>query len=112
MDNILNISELISTDIRSRANANIIRSAIDGLNGEIVLDFANVTFISRSFTDELCNLMEEHANIAITNESDFVKSMFDAVKQGRKNKRRLNKETSEIKEFEDMKSLELFLGTI
>ena len=32
MDKIFKISELISTDIRSRANANIIRSAIDGIN--------------------------------------------------------------------------------
>ena len=38
MDKIFKISELISTDIRSRANANIIRSAIDGINERIVLD--------------------------------------------------------------------------
>ena len=38
MDKVLHISKLISTDIRSRANANIIRSAIDGLDGKIILD--------------------------------------------------------------------------
>lgn len=112
MDNVLHISKLISTDIRSRANANIIRSAIDGLDGKIILDFSDVTFISRSFADELYNVMEEHANITLSNESDFVKSMLDAVTQSRRSKRLSNKETSEIKEFKDMRSLELFLGTI
>lgn len=39
---ILKIAELISTDIRSRANADIIRSALDGVKGNIILDFAGV----------------------------------------------------------------------
>ena len=112
MDNVIKISELISTDIRSRANANIIRSAIDGLNDGIVLDFTDVTFISRSFADELYNVMKEHSNLTLTHESDFVKSMLNAVKQGRESKRRKINDTSEVKEIKDMKSLELFLSTI
>ena len=112
MDKVFKISELISPDIRSRASANIIRSIIDGLNDRIVLDFANVTFISRSFADELYNVLKEHSNLTLANESDFVKSMLTAVKQGRENKNRLINDTSEVKEIKDMKSLELFLSTI
>lgn len=112
MDKVFYISELISTDIRSRANANIIRSAIDGIESNIVLDFDGVKFISRSFADELYNVMEEHNGITLTNESDFVKSMMDAVTQGRKNKRTSFEESSEIKEIKDMKGLESFLATI
>ena len=81
MEKVFNISELISTDIRSRANANIIRSAIDGIEGDIVLDFKDVKFVSRSFADELYNVMNEHDGITLINESDFVKSMLDAVTQ-------------------------------
>ena len=102
MDKIFKISELISTDIRSRANANIIRSAIDGINERIVLDFDGVCFISRSFTDELYNVLEEHKNISFTNTSDNIKAMLT----------RNFSNSSEIKEFHDFASLSAFLATI
>lgn len=112
MDKKLKISELISTDIRSRANAEIIRAELDGVKGNVILDFAGVTFVSRSFTDELYNVMCEYGNIKLDNTSDFVKSMIDTVTLGRKTKRTFSEEKSEIKEFDDMKSLSLFLATI
>ncbi len=112
MDKTFNIAELISTDIRSRGNANIIRSAIDGIEGNIVLDFANVTFMSRSFTDELYNILDEHKNITLSNMSDFVDTMLKTVMQGRKNKRKFSNNESEIKEFDDMQSLSSFLSSI
>ena len=108
MDKIFKISELISTDIRSRANANIIRSAIDGINERIVLDFDGVCFISRSFTDELYNVLEEHKNISFTNTSDNIKAMLDAVEKGRKSTRNFSN-SSEIKEFHDFASLILVM---
>lgn len=112
MDKVLNISVLVSTDIRSRANANIIRSVIDGVYGKIILDFSGVTFISRSFADELYNILNERDNVSLANESELVKSMLEAVSLSRKNKRVQNNNTSEIKEIDDMKSLESFLATI
>lgn len=112
MDKIFKVAELISTDIRSRANVNIIRSAIDGINEIIILDFTDVAFMSRSFTDELYNLMSEHKNVSLSNMNDFVNSMYNAVVQGRKTKRVFESESSEIKEFDDMKSLSSFLSTI
>lgn len=112
MDKIFKVAELISTDIRSRANVNIIRSAIDGINENIILDFTDVAFMSRSFTDELYNLISEHKNISLSNMNDFINSMYNAVVQGRKTKRVFESESSEIKEFDDMKSLSSFLSTI
>ncbi len=106
------ISKLLSTDIRSRANANIIRSLVDGVKGSVILDFTGVTFISRSFADELYNVIEEHKNIVMKNETNFVKSMMLVIIQSRKSKKRFYRAESEIKEFEDMKSLESFLATI
>lgn len=55
---------------------------------------------------------KEHSNLTLTHESDFVKSMLNAVKQGRESKRRMVNDTSEVKEIKDMKSLELFLSTL
>ena len=49
MGNVLLISELIGTDVRSRSNAGIIQSVVDGMKEGVILDFSEVTFISRSF---------------------------------------------------------------
>lgn len=112
MSTMFKIADLISTDIRSRANAAIIRSAIDGIKENIVLDFSGVTFVSRSFTDELYNVMKENKNVSLVNMSAFVKSMWEAVSKGRNSKRVFKQSESEMKEFDDMNSLAAFLATI
>ena len=68
--------------------------------------------MSRSFTDELYNVMEENKNVSLVNMSNFVKSMLEAVTNGRNSKRVFRQSESEIKEFEDMSSLSSFLATI
>lgn len=110
MKKTLKISEIISTDIRSRANINIINSALDGIKGNVILDFSNVTFVSRSFADELYNLLNENKNLSISNMTDFVSSMYNIVCEGRKSKRVFESQQSEIKEFDDMNSLAVFLS--
>lgn len=112
MNTTLKIADLISPDIRSRANMNIIRSAIDGIKEGVTLDFSGVIFVSRSFTDELYNVMKENKNVSLVNMSDFVKSMLEAVTDGRNSKRVFRQNESEIKEFKDMSSLSSFLATI
>ena len=108
----IKIAILISKDIRSRANAEIIKSVIDGIDENITLDFTGVTFISRSFADELYNLQSDHKNISLDGMADFVSSMYKTVVQGRLSKRVFKHETSEIKVCEDMGSLSSFLSTI
>ncbi len=112
MNKTIKIAELISTDIRSRSNADKIRVAIKDANSEVVLDFSNVTFMSRSFADELYNIKTEYANICMVNMSDLVKSMFDAVCHGRSQKRKFDEDKSEMKSFSDIESLSAFLTTI
>jgi len=65
MEKIIKLAEVISTDIRSRANAEILKNQISSGN-DIMLDFEGVTFISRSFADELYNLTE-HVNANVGN---------------------------------------------
>ncbi|WP_302994190.1 hypothetical protein [Parabacteroides goldsteinii] len=112
MEKVFKIAELISTDVRSRSNAGILQAAIDGVKETIVLDFAGVTFISRSFTDELCAILESLNNVRLNNTSDFVQSMIDVVCEGRKKQRVRITDNSEIKEFHDVESLSSFLETI
>lgn len=46
MGNVLLISELIGTNVRSRSNAGIIQAVIDGVKERVTLDFREVTFVS------------------------------------------------------------------
>lgn len=111
----IEIATLISTDVRSRSNANKIRDEIAGTSKDVILDFSGVVFISRSFTDELFSLIEyfESNKVDIINASCVVRSMMDAVKNGRNKTRvRPKSDSSDIKEFKDIESLSAFLSTI
>lgn len=110
----IKIAELLSTDVRSRSNAEKIRGEIKKNSKEVVLDFSGVTFISRSFTDELYTVISvcKNKHIDLINTSDVVASMLKAVKSGREKKRVRPNNDSEIKEFDDMESLSHYLSTI
>lgn len=112
MGKIVKIAELIGTDVRSRSNAGIIQAALDGERGPVVLDFSGVTFVSRSFADELCNILDELHNTQLSNTTQIVQSMIDAVKAGRSEKRVRIDDNTEIKEFDSFESLSSFLSTI
>lgn len=114
MENVIKIAELISTDVRSRSNAKIIRDKLKQNHGRTVLDFNGVVFISRSFTDELCSILEQpqNSNVERINEANNIKIMIDTVTESRRvNKRMRPKESSKIESFSDMESLSKYLLT-
>ena len=88
MNEMIKLYDLFGTEIRSRSNADVLREKILDCNISII-DLSQITFISRSFADELCNLSES-----------------------RKNKRIRKTDNAEMKEFSDFKSLSNFLATI
>lgn len=110
---VLKIAKMISTDIRSRSNAEIIRTAVNNnVTETITLDFSGVEFISRGFTDELCNIMDEQGErLNLSGMSDLVSSMIKTVSEGRKTKRARPIENAEMIECKDMESLSSFLST-
>lgn len=107
----IKIKELISDNIRSRFNGDILRTAISKEKGQIVLDFSNVEFISRTFADELYNIVNENKNISIENMNDFVGTMYGIVKNGRASTRHPVESDAKILEFKDMDSLSEYLKT-
>lgn len=110
MKQTIKIKEIIGVDVRSRSNMGIVRSAIDGATGNVILDFSGVMFISRSFADELCIMMENlKFDVAIIQTSDVVQAMLKVVSDGRKQKRVRREEKTEIREFKDIESLSDFL---
>lgn len=113
MEKEIKIANLISTDVRSRSNADIIRNELlKDTSRKITLDFCGVTFVSRSFTDELYSIIEysKKTKIEVVNTSGVVEKMLNAVKNSRINKRVRLKDDSEIKEFKDIDSLSIFLS--
>lgn len=100
----INIAALIGTDIRSRANANIIRAAIDGLGGAD-LDLSGVEFISRSFADELYNIAVDCPGVTVSGARGIVASMLAAVEQGRSKPRRRQQDDAEVVDAHDMDTL-------
>ncbi len=115
MKNVIKIAELLSTQVRSRSNADILREELNSLiSDNPVLDFSDVTFISRSFADELLRIMEElhDKNITLENQTIPVKTMLEIVRANRQKSRVIPHDTEDIQVFNDMKSLSDFLATI
>lgn len=71
MNEMIKLYDLFGTEIRSRSNADVLREKILNCNISII-DLSQITFISRSFADELCNLSESD-NIKIYNAKGIVK---------------------------------------
>ncbi len=115
MKKIVKVKEVLSSDIRSRCNAEAIRNEVVNAGCvEICIDLDGVIFMSRSFTDELLNIVENSngKSVKIINAEGDAKSMIDVVSASRKKKRVLTDEESHITELKDMSSLEKFFATI
>lgn len=113
----INIQQLIGVDIRSRSNGKILEDCINDLKEKttsIVLDFVGVTYISRSFADELCEVKEHFSTlqIKIAGMSEEVETMYEIVLSSRGRKRVRNEESSNILTFNDMESLSSFLQKV
>ncbi len=115
MKKIVRLREVLSSDVRSRRNAEAVRNEVVNAEcTEVCIDLEGVVFMSRSFTDELLNIVErtEGKKVEIVNAAGDAKAMIDAVSASRKKKRVLNDEESHIIVLRDMQSLEKFFATI
>ena len=87
----INVSlyELIGGSIRSRSNIKRLIENVDWDNNYL-LDFSNVQFMSRTFSDELYNFVKKHANVAINEQtmSKDVCAIYKAVRSSREGKRK------------------------
>lgn len=75
-------------EILSRAN---IRKLYDIITDEeVIVDFIDVTFISRSVADELCNIMDKYPLLHISNMIDDVATMLNIVQKSHNTLRKVN----------------------
>lgn len=111
MEKMININSLIGTEVRSRTNAEKVRAALKSDTEVLIIDFSGVTFVSRSFADELCNIMDEDKRIKLSGENPFVRKMIDIVLASRKRVRVRNGNEDEIVTLSTMDALSNFLKT-
>lgn len=109
MKQTINLFNLFGAEIRSRSNVDKLRRSISDISNS-VMDMTGVVFISRSFADELCILIEQGAKVV--NAYGIVESMIDVVQAGRSRKRVRMEEHATVMKFKDMKSLSEYLATI
>lgn len=117
MKKMIEIAELLGTDIRSRINSNVIRREIGKTQDILIdIDMGGVVFISRSFADELLEIAEktQGKHVSITNSAGEVKSMLEIAARDRKRERvypDVDKDT-EVVRLKDMASLKEFFAAI
>lgn len=95
----INVSlyELIGESIRSRSNIKRLIENID-CDNNYLLDFSNVQFMSRTFSDELYTFLKRHANVTLNEEtmSKEVSAIYKVVSSGREGKRKKNDNRGDI----------------
>ena len=81
----IKLSEICGIEVLSRANVRKLYECIDASTEAV--DMSDITFISRSVADELCNLCNKFAQLSLIGMSDNVNTMLKIVIKGRSIKR-------------------------
>ena len=108
--NTIIILQILGSDIRTRSRAQMIRSAISSQESAL-LDFTGVSFMTRSFADELYNIINDNCHLGIVGMEGEVKDMFEIVKSSRSSKRIFNTDSSNVMYPATMKELSEILAT-
>lgn len=75
------ISEILSTDLKSRALVATLADILDKYNTkDIILDFKDVYFATRSFIDEFYNVMLRERHYKVENMNNDIQYLLDVVK--------------------------------
>ncbi|MGV8091389.1 MAG: hypothetical protein AB2L24_05920 [Mangrovibacterium sp.] len=80
---------------------------------KVILDFSNITFISRSATDEFLTFFEQNnIEYLFTNQSENIVSMFSAVKNSHNRKQKRSFRDVPVVSFRSYKELNEFLSVL
>ena len=111
MKQIVKLNTIYSADLYTRSRASELRSCINDEATEVMLDFEGIGFMSRSFADEVCNIMDDKADIKFEfiNRNADVEAMMEKVAEGRRQERKRGISNATIHKFEDMESLSEYL---
>ena len=107
----IQLNTIYSADLYTRSRASELRACINEDATEVTLDFEGIGFMSRSFADEVCNIMDDNKNIIFKfiNRNADIEAMMNKVAEGRIQERKRGISNATIHKFEDMESLSAFL---
>lgn len=100
----IDITKILSADLKSRARAHDLKLFVGNCDDkEIILDFQNVKFATRSFIDEFYNLFLKNPSdlaysIQITNVPEDINTMIETVSKTQYRIRTI-RETAHVKAF-------------
>ena len=111
MKQIIRLKSVYSADLYTRSRASELRSCINPAAVEVVLDFEGIGFMSRSFADELCNIMDDCKDVKFdyVNRNSDIEAMMTKVSDSRSQERKRGISNAKMYEFDDMKSLSDYL---
>jgi hypothetical protein len=111
MNQTIRLLDIYSADLFIRSRASELRKCINDDADEVTLDFEGIGFMSRSFADEVCNIIDDMGGKTFTlvNQNSDVATMMTKVRDGRSRERKRGVENAKMYEFQDMESLSEFL---
>lgn len=112
MNNIIPISALMGIDLRTRSFfRRDIEHSSSVFDYNVVLDFADVQFISRSVADELCEILSQYPQMKTIGMDGDVRKMFDIVKTGREKPREYTDTNAKVVHLRTQKDMDAFFST-
>lgn len=114
MKQLIKIKDLFNTELYTRSKATELRDCIRNDAENVELDFSDVSFMSRSFADELYNVVDSFRDksFSYVNCNEIVNTMLAKVAEGRRRERKRGIANPKFVEIKDMSSLERFLYTL
>ena len=111
MKQTIRLQDIYSADLYTRSRASELRTCINDKADEVTLDFEDIGFMSRSFADEVCNIIDDmnDKTFTLVNQNEDVSTMMTKVREGRSRERKRGVGNAKMYEFKDMESLEEFL---
>lgn len=111
MKQTIRLKDIYNADLCARSRASELRACINEEADAIVLDFDGIGFMSRSFADEVCNIIDglNCKTFSFANQNDEIAMMMTKVSEGRNRDRKRGVGNAKMYEFRDMESLSRFL---
>jgi anti-anti-sigma regulatory factor len=114
MDTTIDITAILSSDLKSRSAVNDLSLFIQNMNEKsVAVDFTNVKFVTRSFIDEFYNVFlkdkSSDIKITLTNVPEDIQLVFEAVGQTQ-NRKKVIHENSSVVTFNDFAEANNYLN--
>lgn len=114
MKQTIKLKNIYNADLFSRSRAAELLPYIKANVNEVVMDFEGINFISRSFADELCNIIDDNKDkkFSFSGQIEEVRTMISMVQEGRRQERKRGIAHAKMYEFSNMEKLSSYLMSI